>query len=169
VLFLLLNLVSICDIFLLRGVVLQLIVDAIDGQVAIVHFVELVLEGVEYLSAVFRLKHVVVLVADVDDELIVVWLGRLGHGLNGCEGNPSLHLRLLDVVETLVGEQKCSLLLHAPSVILDNSAREDNLLTISCVHGCFNFWVGATSQVVIKLAFAIHLVLKFIENKSNSE
>ena len=78
VLFLWLNFVSIVDIFLGRGVVLELVVHTVNWNVEALQLPEDVLDRLEDLLTVFALEHVVILVLDMDDELIVLLDERLG-------------------------------------------------------------------------------------------
>jgi hypothetical protein len=63
------------------------------------------------------------------DELNVVGFRALGYSLDGGDWDLSLYLILFNIVKTHICQQKSPILLHAPSVDLDDDAREDDLLT----------------------------------------
>jgi hypothetical protein len=63
------------------------------------------------------------------DELNVVSFCALGYSLDGGDWDLSLYLILFNIVKPHISQQESPILLHAPSVDLDDDARKDDLLT----------------------------------------
>ena len=126
---------------------LQTIVDAVDWAVAAGALPDDVLDGVEDLGAVVRLEHVVVLVVHVHHELEVAGFRALGDGLDGADLDLALNTHVLQVVDANVRHQHATVLPHAPAVVLEDLAREEDFLA----------WVQLALDVSI-LVVALHVL-----------
>ena len=110
-------------------VILQVVWHSVHWQISLVLVEEYPLHGVEDLLSKLRLEHVVVLRLHMHDELNVVGFRALGYSLDGGDWDLSLYLILFNIVKTHISQQESPILLHAPSVDLDDDARKDDLLT----------------------------------------
>ena len=122
-------------------VVFQAVGDAVHGHILLVVHPIRVFDGVEDLIPIFTLKAVVVLILDVHDELNVAVLSASRDGFYLLNWNSTLNAGVLQVVQSHVGQQENTCLSQGPSVVLDDLAREDDLLAISelCGNGLVFF------------------------------
>ena len=87
------------------------------------------------------------------DELNVVGFRALGYSLDGGDWDLSLYLILFNIVKTHICQQKSPILLHAPSVDLDDDAGKDNFLTARGVELGHDFWVVSTALEILEFWF----------------
>ena len=107
---------TITNIFFRGCIILQLIRHTINWQVGIELLIVYMFECIEYFLSEFTFKLIVIFTFDMYNELLVVLIGGTSDRLDRTNINPSLHTIPLDVVQILVGKQKCPILLHSPSV-----------------------------------------------------
>lgn len=86
-------------------------------------------------------------------KLNVVRLRALGYRFNGFYVNFSLDHILFDIVESKISQEKGPILLHHPSVDLDDDAGEDNFLTARGVELGNDFWVVSTALEILEFWF----------------
>ena len=114
-------------------VILQVVWHSVHWEVSFVLGEKYPLHGVEDLFSELGFEHVVVLRFHMHHELNVVGFRALGYSLDGSDWDLPLNLILFNIVKSLICQQESPILLHAPSVDLDNDARKDDLLSSLCI------------------------------------
>ena len=126
--------VAVFGVLLARVAALQSVVHAINGQILLVVLEGLILDGLKDLVSALALESVVVLVLHMHHELEALVLSATRDGLDAANGYSTLHASILQVVQGDVCEEQHASLTHGPLVVLDDLAREDDLLA-SCKLG----------------------------------
>ena len=134
-------------------IIFEVIWHSVHWEVRFVFREENPLHGIEDFFSKLRLEHVVVLRFDVDNKLDVVGFRALGYSLDSSNWDLSLNLILFNVVESQISHQECSILLHTPSVDLDNNAGEDDLLTPLSIKLGNEFLITCTALKVLEFWF----------------
>ena len=136
---------------------------SIHGQIGLILRKEHPFHCIKNLLAELALEHIIILRFDMHHKLDIVRFCTLGYRLDGRDWNFSLDLILLDVVETQVGEEQSSVLLHHPPVDLDHDAGKDHFLPALGVQLGHDFGVRCTALQILEFWFgSFHIKLKFI-------
>ena len=116
---------------LFRSVIIfELVRDLINGDIGLELFPEDVFYSIKYFTDVLAFIQVVVFLFDMHNKFGVSFFAAASQGFDIADRHPPLNLVLGKVVQVLVGEEKCPVLLKHPSIHFDNRARKDDPLAI---------------------------------------
>jgi hypothetical protein len=116
---------------LFRGVVIfELVRDFINGHVSLELFPEDVFYSIEYFTDVLAFIQVVIFLFDMHHKFRISFLATASQGFDITESHPPLDLVLGQVVQVLVREEECPVLLKHPSIHFYYWARKDDPLAV---------------------------------------
>lgn len=90
---------------------------------------KVVFDGIEDSLPTLAIEAVVVFMLNVYDELKTAFLAAARHGANQLDADASFDSSVLQIVQGQVCEQEYARLTKTPPIILDDLARENNLLS----------------------------------------